>query len=546
MTYYQEMSSESRDRADEETVAELKARVEQLESKVEAPSLSRRDVLAAGGGAGLLALLGGAGTAAAGNNEAGTIGEAANPIDVYGEDVFLQDAAADPSTNGQISMNDSDVKVYTGGGLKNMSNIGSGGSGIFSDSNGDNIYEQSTGDGLRYPGAQYAHAGYHVYHASLLASSGTGTQSTPFTNGLQATIDALDSDRSGKNAALAIVDGSWNETVTLPAPGGIGLSAANWESRIDGSSGDVITVNGDDCFITRLWVRSSGATNCIYATGNTATNQEELFMDQVEVEGGTNGFNLDGISEVRLNNSKAQSVSGNSIKAVGGNELQVSNFISEGDIYIQDVNDAQLSNIKSTGTITLTGNSFDSMVSNVFVDSASGDGLVLGTNGSQAYGVEAYNTGGVGIDIAADNCVAVGRGKNSMTADLQFTGATDSVAYGEFQNVVFDSNSSGCRLFGNVYGTVTNNGADCRVVDGDNVVASGSATLSSGSAAINTGISTSQTATFQLALGPATNDAHVAGDIRADSGTSTYVVDIEETDTSVGNPSVDYDIIRVR
>lgn len=80
----------------------------------------------------------------------------------------------------------------------------------------------------------------------------------------------------------------------------------------------------------------------------------------------------------------------------------------------------------------------------------------------------------------------------------------------------------------------------------DRPVASGSTTLSSGSSTIDTGVSTGVTATFDLSLGPQTADADVAGDIRADSGTGTYVVDIEETDTSVGDPTVAYDIYRTR
>jgi X-X-X-Leu-X-X-Gly heptad repeat protein len=77
------------------------------------------------------------------------------------------------------------------------------------------------------------------------------------------------------------------------------------------------------------------------------------------------------------------------------------------------------------------------------------------------------------------------------------------------------------------------------------VVASGSVTLSSGSATIDTGVSESTTATFMVALGPDTDDADVATDIRAASG-GNYEVDIQETDTSVGNPTIRYDIIRVR
>jgi hypothetical protein len=48
-----------------------------------------------------------------------------------------------------------------------------------------------------------------------------------------------------------------------------------------------------------------------------------------------------------------------------------------------------------------------------------------------------------------------------------------------------------------------------------------------------------------VALGPDTDDADVATDIRAASG-GNYEIDIQETDTSVGNPTIRYDIIRVR
>lgn len=77
------------------------------------------------------------------------------------------------------------------------------------------------------------------------------------------------------------------------------------------------------------------------------------------------------------------------------------------------------------------------------------------------------------------------------------------------------------------------------------VVASGSATLSSGSAVVDTGVSSDTTSTYMVALGPTTDDAEVSADIRAASG-GNYEVEIQETDTSVGNPTVEYDIVRVR
>jgi hypothetical protein len=78
-------------------------------------------------------------------------------------------------------------------------------------------------------------------------------------------------------------------------------------------------------------------------------------------------------------------------------------------------------------------------------------------------------------------------------------------------------------------------------------VESGSVTLSSGSATIDTGVATSNTATFTVALGPDTDDADISAEVRADSGSGNYEVDLVETqDTAVGNPTIEYDILRVR
>jgi hypothetical protein len=113
--------------ADEETVAELKARVEQLEEKVGSPAVSRRDVLAGAGVGGLAALLGVSGSASAGSGQAGTLGGASAPVDVQAEDIYLNDATVSPSQNGQIARNGSTIEFYTDGQVKRASDIGSGG-----------------------------------------------------------------------------------------------------------------------------------------------------------------------------------------------------------------------------------------------------------------------------------------------------------------------------------------------------------------------------------------------------------------------------------
>jgi hypothetical protein len=72
------------------------------------------------------------------------------------------------------------------------------------------------------------------------------------------------------------------------------------------------------------------------------------------------------------------------------------------------------------------------------------------------------------------------------------------------------------------------------------VVASGSVQLSSGSATVT--VETASGTTYYLALGTDEN-AKVSGRV-FDDGDVT--VEIVETDTSVGNPTVDYDVVKVR
>jgi len=76
--------------------------------------------------------------------------------------------------------------------------------------------------------------------------------------------------------------------------------------------------------------------------------------------------------------------------------------------------------------------------------------------------------------------------------------------------------------------------------------ASGSVALSSGSAVVNTGISESG-ATFTLALGidDPDADAKVSGRLFWDDSVGTYHIELLEDGTSIGNPTVNYDVLRV-
>ena len=79
------------------------------------------------------------------------------------------------------------------------------------------------------------------------------------------------------------------------------------------------------------------------------------------------------------------------------------------------------------------------------------------------------------------------------------------------------------------------------------VAASGSVTLSSGEGIVDTGISDSG-ATFTLALGvdDPGQDVDLAGRFFWDDSAGSYKVPIVEATTSVGNPTANYDVVRVR
>lgn len=96
--------------------------------------LSRRQILQAGGVAGALALLG-SGTAAGApdsNDADADLGTAASPWDVWADsievetDIVFQDVATDPTANGEIKRNGADLKAYSGGAVRNLSDIGAG------------------------------------------------------------------------------------------------------------------------------------------------------------------------------------------------------------------------------------------------------------------------------------------------------------------------------------------------------------------------------------------------------------------------------------
>ena len=63
---------------------------------------------------------------------------------VYSDKLRLINTSSNPTTNGQFTLNGTDVKVYTGGGVKSLSDIGSGGGGSGANTSLSNL--NSTGE----------------------------------------------------------------------------------------------------------------------------------------------------------------------------------------------------------------------------------------------------------------------------------------------------------------------------------------------------------------------------------------------------------------
>lgn len=99
-------------------------------------------------------------------------------------------------------------------------------------------------------------------------------------------------------------------------------------------------------------------------------------------------------------------------------------------------------------------------------------------------------------------------------------------------------------------GTILTNGLsydDANNTIEQNVVLSGQVTLSSGEAIVDTGISAVD-ATLSPALGVDDPDAdtQVSAYLFWDDSVGTYHIKIIESETAVGNPTVNYDIVRIR
>jgi len=144
-----------------------------------------------------------------------------------------------------------------------------------------------------------------------------------------------------------------------------------------------------------------------------------------------------------------------------------------------------------------------------------------------------------------------GLGIVSMTGDVQAAGEDFSNASGTVGTDSKPLTEVNVKQAHMQSATATDIDAGSYTVNSNNallaVAASGSVTLSSGTATVDTGISASG-ATFYLALGvdDPNADVNLAGKLFWDDSAGTYKITIDEVDTSVGNPTANYDVFRVR
>ncbi|ELZ38782.1 hypothetical protein C471_09435 [Halorubrum saccharovorum DSM 1137] len=213
----------------------------------------------------------------------------------------------------------------------------------------------------------------------------------------------------------------------------------------------------------------------------------------------------------------------------GGDLLNVGNFNTPGGF----------AGLSDTGTL-LTSQVPDLAITEVYVVASQSDRLALTD----------IQEGDVAIEEDTDDGYIFSGGDPSQSANWSqlssYNVPVDSVfgRTGDVQAQETDYDSFYALLGGDPNFASLSIGGDMAI---QGVVASGSVTLSSGSAIVDLGLSASG-ATFDPAIGVDDPGADVKLACRLfwDSSAGTYKLEIVEDGTSVGNPTVNYDIKRVR
>lgn len=263
-------------------IEDLEKRIERLEARKD--GISRRKAMA--GGAGLLGLgvltSSGVQPASAGNQQGGQIGTEADPLDFYGEDYFTKSQSGTPTPPSGYGayVNDAGTPKFVDS-TGTVTDLGSGGSGIFTDGDSDNIYEQTTGQGI---------APVSVEHNNTYYADGSDSLSTILSNHGGEVIDlggatytvssqqTIPANTTLQNGVIKATSGTYTNNTILYTDGNDNITIRNLE--IDGNS--VTGLNG-------MWILHSRNLRIInpyvHDTGNWAIALGERDVGEVEGEG---------------------------------------------------------------------------------------------------------------------------------------------------------------------------------------------------------------------------------------------------------------------
>lgn len=211
----------STDEPDAEDLAERFPHVAQLEQQLKEADVdiddigqqggkTRRDLLA--GSAGLLGLGGfltaGSGTAAAGDEQVGSLGTDGNRLDAEIEDLDLTDQSSTPAGPGpgQVRFYAKNGTPYykPAGGSETQLGSGGGTGGIFEDTNSDGVYEQTTGSGIETPSVntEELSGGWGGQLLVFTAGAVSSINPTETTTPVQDAVDLAESNDHGGQIIL--------------------------------------------------------------------------------------------------------------------------------------------------------------------------------------------------------------------------------------------------------------------------------------------------------------------------------------------------------
>lgn len=328
--------------------------------------------------------------------------------------------------------------------------------------------------------------------------------------------------------------GTFSEAVTITTAN-INVIGTGPGTVIDGgSSGVAVEIDASDVTIqtVKAQTNSGSGNNAINIT--SSGNNADLSRIRVG-DAGDNGIRATNADDVTVSDSIIESASNGGVKTENGcpraiiDNIRIRTNVSGDGISLSgDSSQVSTGTVVGVGSAGLDLSGNDQIVGDLLVDNPGGNGATL--TGSDQLVHECSFTNIPNASKPVDSSSATRPILRGNTPDSINNGYTDADA----QNAVGQNLSDGLSYDG-----------AARTISLD-VIDSGSKTLSSGSATVDTGIDKDATLTIFPAMGPDTDDADIEWDVRSDSGNGNYEVDIEEVDTSVGNPTVNYDIIQVR